>query len=249
MSNYTLAGPSRISYSVWARVLVAAVLGRRRSPAVDGELVWRGISPPVLLTGDVDGLPNGPCVIAANHLNGPGIWVGLGAALIAAVLGRETPNAMIRGVGVAAYRDFKLWGFVPISDSITRFAFRRFYVVYGIIRMPHVSEGANRRSSAVRSILAALRKGEVIILFPEGRNVENFVMREIQPGVGDLLRLVTRMDVPVVPIALAPTGATFSLTIGSRLNTLVDASGQEIEMHLGRTLAAMLPAQLRGPYA
>ncbi|HEV3309472.1 MAG TPA: 1-acyl-sn-glycerol-3-phosphate acyltransferase, partial [Chloroflexota bacterium] len=154
-----------------------------------------------------------------------------------------------RGVGVAAYRDFKLGGLVPIPDALTRFVFSRFYAVYGIIRMPHTSEGASPRGGAVRSILAALRKNEIVILFPEGRNVENFVMREIQPGVGDLLRLATRMNVPIVPIALAPSGATFSVTIGSRLNIPLNGSGHDIETQLGRSLASVLPAQLRGPYA
>lgn len=249
MSNYTLAGPSRIPYLVWVRVLTSALLAKRRSPAIDGESVWHDITPPILLVGEVDSLPNGPCVIAANHLNGPGIWVGLGAALIAAVLGRKDPNVVIRGVGVAAYRDFKLGGFVPIPDALTRFIFRRFYAVYGIIGMPHISEGASPRSGAVRSILAALRKNEIVILFPEGRNVENFVMREIQPGVGDLLILATRMNVPIVTIAMAPSGTTFSVTIGSRMNIPVVGSGHEIETLLGHSLADMLPAPLRGPYS
>jgi hypothetical protein len=248
MSTYTLSGPSRIPLAVWAAVLAAAMTGRQRRPLTDGDAIWRAIAPPVVLSGE-EWLPaSGPYVVVANHLNGPGVWVGLAAGLIASVVGKATPNAAIRGVGVAAYRDFKLWSRIRVPDGLTEILFQRFYAVYDIIRMPHASEGAGARSAAVRAILAALRHGHVVILFPEGGNVSNFRMRPIQPGVGDLLRLAARTGAPIVPIAVAPLATTFELRVGKPLAVQQDANRDDIEEATGRAIANMMPADLRGPY-
>jgi len=248
MPSYTVPAPSRIPLSVWAGVLTAALFGRKRIPAQDGQAIWGAIVPAVRLSGDENLPSKGPYVVVANHLNGPGIWVGLAAGLIAGVVGRRTLGAKIRGVGVAAYRDFKLFGWIPVPDGATRFLFRRFYAVYGIIRMPHIAEGAPARGMAVRRILAALNEGDVVILFPEGRNVSNFTMREIQPGVGDLLRLAARSGTPVVPAGVAPDRATFAVSVGTPLTIPRDARRSDVEATTGRAIATMLPEDLRGAY-
>jgi 1-acyl-sn-glycerol-3-phosphate acyltransferase len=249
MSKYTLKGPSRIPVSVWIAVFAAAIIGRRRSPWQDGERVWRSIEPPVTLSGE-DRLPvHGPYIVIVNHLNGPGIWVGLSAALVAGVIGRATPAVAIRGVGVSAYRSFKLWRRIPIPDSFTEALFRRFYAVYDIIRMPHVSEGAGARSGSVRRILGALKRGHVVILFPEGGNVSDFRMRPIQPGVGDLLRLAVKSGASVLPVAVAPAGRTFSISIGEPIVIVSQWDRAKVEAVTGRAIADMLPVELRGPFA
>jgi 1-acyl-sn-glycerol-3-phosphate acyltransferase len=249
MSKYTLKRPSRIPISVWIAVIVAAILGRKRSPAKDGDHVWQSIEPPVALSGE-DRLPVlGPYVVVGNHLNGPGIWVGLSAALIAAAIGRRAPGIAIRGVGVSAYRDFKLWSRIRIPDGFTEFLFRRFYAVYDIIRMPHVTEGAGPRSGAVRRILAGLKRGDIVILFPEGGNVSDFRMNPIQPGVGDLLRLLAKSGVGILPVAVAPVGTTFSVNIGMQIQILPQWDRAEVEAVTGRAIAIMLPEELRGPFA
>lgn len=247
MSNYTLRGPSRISMRVWVTVLVAALLSLNRSPARDGSAVWDAIEPPVQLTGEEHLPPTGPYIVIANHLNGPGIWVGLAAALVAHVIGAQS-NSNIRGVGIAAYRDFRLWGRIPVSDRLTEILFERFYRIYDIIRMPHAGEGPGARSGATRRILGALAKGEVVILFPEGGNVRNFVMRNVQPGVGGLLRIAFKGNIPVIPVAIAPMQDSFQISIGAPLSIMHDQRREDIELLTGRAIAAMLPGALRGPY-
>jgi 1-acyl-sn-glycerol-3-phosphate acyltransferase len=224
------------------------MLGRRWSPHVAGVAIRASIKPPVALSGEKHLPIQGPYIVVANHLNGPGVWVGLPAALIAASIGDRSPTAPIRVVGVAAYRDFQVLQ-VPISPAITELVFKRFYNVFGIIRMPHITEGATRRSGAVRQILAALRAGDVVILFPEGRNVHNFVMRRFQPGVGDLIRLAAKSGVPVIPAAIAPRHGSFTVSFLPAFEVSGNANGKHIEQSLGMTVAAHLPAVLRGPFA
>lgn len=247
MSKYTLRNPSRIPWRVWLAVLWAAVLDRRRSPQQDGGLITRSIRPPVTVNGGKNLPAKGPYVVAANHLNGPGLWVGLAAALLAGTIGERTGGAVIRGVGVAAYRDFEVWR-VPIPERLTAWLFARFYSVYGIIRMPHLAEGAGPRGGAVRKILAAVKSGEIILLFPEGRNVKDFAMRSVQPGVGDLLRLAHRAGAVVVPAAVAPRGASFEVSIGRHLPLEGECDGAVMEGKLGAAIAGMLPEELRGHY-
>ena len=148
---------------------------------------------------------------------------------------------------MAAYQDFRLLG-VRIPDRFTEFVFRRFYAIYDIIRMPRKEEGAAARSHAVRRILQALNSGHVVILFPEGQNVQNFVMRELQPGVGDLVRLAAKNGTPVITIAVAPDGRSFAVSVGAQCDIDQTAGSSEIEEYLGRSIASMLPEQLRGPY-
>jgi len=247
MSNYTFLQPSRIQPAVWGAVLWAALLGRKRSPREDGLAVRSGLRPAVSVAGRENLPASGPYVVVANHLNGPGVWVGVAAALIAAGIGDRSPDAVIRGVGVAAYRDFKI-GFLPVPDGVTDFLFGRFYEVYGIIRMPRVTEGASARSGAVRAILSALRQGHIVLLFPEGRNVDNFRMRLFQPGVGDLIRLAGKAGAPAIPVAVAPVDGTFSVTFLPAMVVEPLASRERIEAEMGKIIAAALPVELRGAY-
>jgi 1-acyl-sn-glycerol-3-phosphate acyltransferase len=249
MSKYILSGPSRIPAHVWVDVVGSAVLGLRRSPARDAARVWTATRPPVALTG-IENLPEaGPYVIIANHMNGPGVWVGFTAALITAVVERASPGAVIRTVGVAAYRDFRLFGVIAVPDAVTAFVFERFYRVYGVINMPYSAAGTEARGGGVRRILKSVKDSDVVILFPEGGNVSDFRMKAIQSGVGDLFRMLSRWKVPIVPISVFPEGDTFSVSVGRQLQISESTEATEIEQCAGYSIATMLPPELRGPFA
>lgn len=249
MSKYTVSGPSRIPWRVWLDVLGASVFSATRSPHSDGKRIWDSLRPPAILTG-AEHLPaEGPYVVVANHFNGPGIWVGLPAALIAYAVGMRTPAAAIRGVGVAAYRDYRLAGVIPIPEVVTSSVFARFYGVYDIILMPPKLDGPRARSAGVRRILGALRCGDVVILFPEGQNVVNFTMRTLQPGVGHLLRLAAKLRAAVVPAAVAHSAGAIMLSFGPPIEFSHRAGREEIESLIGSRIARMLPAVQQGAYA
>jgi len=244
-----ISAPSYIPAPVWIHVVRAAILGRCRLPQADGEQVLQELHPSPTI-GGLEHLPeSGPCLVVANHFNGPGVWVGLPAALLSAVIGRARPDATVRGVGVAAYHDARLWGIVPIPEWLTEAIFCRFYAVYGIIRMPNMPAGAQRRSTAARAVLKALSRGDVVLLFPEGGNVSQFIMRRIQIGVGNLVALAGRAGVPIVPGAVTvDADGRFCVCLGPAITT-GGRSGRELEDAIGAHIAEMLPPELRGPYA
>lgn len=247
MSKYNVAGPSRIPLSVWAKAVLAAAFGFRRSPHREGRDIWNSLRPRGNISG-LEHLPaNRPFVVVANHFNGPGIWVGLAGGLLAYALGDAVPGATVTGVGVASYRNFKL-GPLPVSSKVTEFVFGRFYRVYGVIRMPNVGEGAFARSGGVRVILRALKRGDIVVLFPEGRNVTNFVMRPIEPGVGDLLRLAVKAGAAIIPAAIWRDNDAFSVAFGPPIPIEPDTRRDEAEALTGNHIAQMLPPAFRGEY-
>ncbi len=249
MSKYRIPTPSHIPWSLWFKVIAAAVLRRRRSPAADGATLSKSLSSLPITLGGSNLPPQGPFVICANHYNGPGIWVGLGAALLAWAVDSARPGIRIRGVGVASYRRVRLFGLIPIPSHITEFVFERFYAVYDVIRMPNESRGVDSRAAAVRAILRALKAGDVVVLFPEGRNVENFAMRRIQPGIGSLGALVSRSNIPVVPSAIFRTGGRFTVSFAKPLEMTGNLTANQIEDALGHHIAQLLPDDSRGAYA
>lgn len=249
MSKYRIPSPSYIPLPVWLRTLWACLFLLHRSPAEDGSAVWHSLRPcPVVLGSRL--LPErGPFVVCANHYNGPGVWVGLTAALLCSALGSAVPGINLRGVGVASYENPRLFGRIPIPSALTEIVFRRFYAVYGAIRMPNGAKGAQSRSSAVRAILRALKAGEVVLLFPEGRNVENFAMRRLQPGIGALATLVSRSDIPIVPTAVYRVGDCFTISFAKALEFDDSETPEQVEERLGYRIAKLLPETSRGVYA
>jgi 1-acyl-sn-glycerol-3-phosphate acyltransferase len=214
---------------------------------VDGALVTASFSSPVSVSG-LENLPQRlPCVIVANHLNGPGVWVGLPAAVVAGELGKAVADVPVRGVGVAAYDDFRI-GKIVIPNQLTSFVFQRFYRVYDVIRMPRASEPAISRTAAVRRILAALRSGHTILLFPEGQNVDNFVMRRLRPGTGTLLQLAARLGYSVIPCGVSPTGGSFAVQFGAPIEGSSSDAG-DLEEAVGHAIAQLVPPRYRGAYA
>lgn len=247
MSKYTLSRPSRIPWNILLGVLWSALLEQKRDAAEDGKRLLRSLSPEPTVTG-LGNLPeSGPYVIIANHMNGPGIWVGVAAALIAGTVG-DFSRTSVRGVGVNAYRNFRLGNLIPVPDTLTGWLFSRFYAVYDVIVMPHAREPVASRSQAIRKILSSLKKGDVVILFPEGGNVVDFRMRQFRAGVGDLLKMVARLNIYVVPIAIWPVAGTFSIVIGEPLSTSTESSAAAVETDAGRRIAALLPQEYRGAF-
>jgi len=132
---------------------------------------------------------------------------------------------------------------------VTEVIFERFYAVYDVIRMPNQSKGPRARSAAVRSILKALKSGEGVLLFPEGRNVDNVGMRRVQSGIGSLAILVSRSDVPIVPAAVYHDDDRFIVSFARPLEMTEAQSPEQVEDGLGRRIAELLPSQARGAYA
>ncbi|HZT95686.1 MAG TPA: 1-acyl-sn-glycerol-3-phosphate acyltransferase [Chloroflexota bacterium] len=248
MSKYTVHGPSGIPLAIWLSAVAAALLGRTRSASADGDAIWSSLprSPRIV---DAHHIPaHGPLIVCCNHYNGPGVWVGLPAALMIRALTLARSQSDIDTVGVSAYDNFRLLG-IPIPRGLTAFVFARFYRVYQVIAMPNARAGAAPRAAAVRMVIGALKRGRVVILFPEGGNVRNFVMRPVSPGVGSLLLLAARLGATIIPAGIyRDAGGAYCMTFGVPLH-LKKTTPEAVELQVGSAIAGLLPPALRGPHA
>ena len=127
-------------------------------------------------------LPEGPCLMLPNHLT----WVD--AVLVQAV----SPRPIRYLVEETYYRNrflgpvLRILGALPVSSS--------------------------RAKEALRAAVAALRRGETVCLFPEGRISRTGSLLRLQRGYTFLAR---ESGVPVVPVWLDGTwGSVFSFSEG-----------------------------------
>ena len=127
-------------------------------------------------------LPEGPCLLLPNHLT----WVD--AVLVQAV----SPRPIRYLVEETYYRNrflgpvLRILGALPVSSS--------------------------RAKEALRAAVAALRRGETVCLFPEGRISRTGSLLRLQRGYTFLAR---ESGVPVVPVWLDGTwGSVFSFSEG-----------------------------------
>lgn len=249
MSKYRIPHPSHIPLRLWILAFWSAIVGRRRSPCTDGAIVWRSLTPSPVMLGTSNVPASGPFLVCANHYNGPGVWVGLASGLLSYTLDVAAPGNRVRNVGVASYRNVRIFGRLPFPSTWTEPIFERFYAVYDVIRMPNDSKGALARGAAVRSVVRALRTGAVVIMFPEGGNVENFAMRKLQPGIGGLAMLVSRSQIPVLPAAVYSDGNRFVVSVGPAFSLSTSDTADQVEDRLGHAIAQLLPNASRGVYA
>lgn len=125
----------------------------------------------------------GPAIVVANH----------NSHLDTLVLMTLFPSRLLHRVRPLAAADYFLSG-----RAIAWFSRR----VIGIL--PVVRGGAGRRSDPLALPAAALARGEVVILFPEGTRGEPERLAGFKSGVGHLAR--KHPAVPVVPVFLHGLG-------------------------------------------
>lgn len=105
---------------------------------------------------------------------------------------------------------------------------RLMYRLYGVIELPPRSAGASREEK-LSGLLAALRRGEVTAMFPEGhvRGPDEPPVRPFQVGIVELHR---RSHAPIVPMAIRVgqrrLRGPFDLVVG-RPVTIPDHLGPE----------------------
>ena len=110
------------------------------------------------------------------------------------------------------------------------------------------------REEAFRQVLAELKAGQLVCIFPEGRLTADGTIGEFRPG---LLRILKEQPVPVVPIAISGLwGSAFSRRyrgpartlprrLWARIDVNIAAPVPAAEVSLAELAATV--AQLRGP--
>ncbi|WP_066043008.1 lysophospholipid acyltransferase family protein [Herbiconiux solani] len=121
-------------------------------------------------------------------------------------------------------------------------------VVGGLLRgMKHIEVDMTAGGTAYAEAVAALRRGEIIGVFPEAGVSSSFTVRELKSGA---VRLAAEAGVPVIPVAV--WGGQRLLTKNRKIR-LRDRIGVEIDFAFGAPIAvtseddvATTTAQLRG---
>jgi 1-acyl-sn-glycerol-3-phosphate acyltransferase len=196
-----------------------------------GALRWLRI-----LRWDVEGLENlpprdqGGMVLAMNHIS----WVDMPA------IGELLPFS------------YRLSWFAKselFANPLAAWWFRQMQVI-------PVKRG-KRDLQAMEAVVDALKGGAVVLIFPEGTRSHNGVLQE---GRGGALRLAMQAGVPLVPLAINGTQHGLSrkpvlLRIGEPSMVAPTPNGkispelmEQLTTDLMRRIAAMLPAEQRGPY-
>jgi hypothetical protein len=133
--------------------------------------------------------PEGPCVIVCNHVSY------VDAIVIAACVPRPIRFVM----------DHQIFR-IPLLNFIFR--------TMGAIPIAPAREDAAMKERAFAEAAAALRAGEVVGIFPEGKLTETGELNPFRPG---LQRILEQAPAPVVPMALRGLwGSFFSRADGGR---------------------------------
>jgi hypothetical protein len=242
--------------SMMARALFAFFTRRRRNTWRDATTLVNGMDPQPVVQGISNVPQSGPFVIMPNHYERKDkVWVGWGAMVITAAIARERDVRnvpMIRWVMTDTWADCFI-GPIHVSPGLLGWVLQGFSDVYGIIRMPAhdlPDHDARRAQSgmALRQMLKALDKGQIVAVHPEAGGFETMI--EPKPGAGRVLSAFDRRGVPIIPVGVFEQDGRLPVRFGSRMEQgtlarLDDATAGRTAM---TTIAALVPPANRGCY-
>jgi 1-acyl-sn-glycerol-3-phosphate acyltransferase len=165
------------------------------------------------------------------------------------------------------------WLDIPVIGALLPFAYRLSWLAKSELfehpivgwwfrRMQVIPIKRGRRDLAALDAAAdALRNGAVLLIFPEGHRSRDGVML---PGRGGAIRLAMQSGVPIIPVAVTGTQHGLAgtllrkpvrLQIGEPLTVPPTPDGKippdrmdKLTTQMMQRIAAMLPAEQRGPY-
>jgi hypothetical protein len=204
------------------------------------------MAPPPLVEGVQSIGARGALVIAANHYQRRGLWIGWPGAVITQAVAEARPGPWpVHWLVTGGLRFGQTWGRGAEIPGAARIL-RRVARTYRMGALP--LGGVVSRASALREWLGWAEKGEVLGMFPEGLAGNSKGIRTPEAGFDSLCRILSRRNVPLLPTAIfecqdrlhvsfAPT------TIGPEELARIDAAERVM-----RSIAELLPEGLRGVY-
>ncbi len=164
-----------------------------------------------LRTHGLEHVPNGPAVLVCNH-------VSFADALL---------------LGAAFRRPIR---FVMDHRIHSNPALNWFFRSVGVIPIARAKDDPALLAKAYDRIAAALRRGELVCIFPEGMITHDGELNTFRDGV---TRIVERTPVPVVPMALRGMwGSFFSRKGGPAMRRLPRRFRSKVELHAAPAVAA-----------
>ncbi|MCR9161076.1 MAG: 1-acyl-sn-glycerol-3-phosphate acyltransferase [Nannocystaceae bacterium] len=154
-------------------------------------------------------VPDGPAVLVCNH-------VSFADALI---------------IGGAFRRPVR---FVMDHRIHRQPALRWFFDAVGVIPIARAKDDPELLEQAYDRVAAALRRGELVCIFPEGMITHDGALNAFRDGI---VRIIERTPVPVVPLALRGMwGSFFSRRNGKAMSGMPRRFWSKIELVAGRAL-------------
>lgn len=243
----------RIPLSRLAQAGLFMLQGRPRSLGADFKWLTSDLPVSPVVRGS-DNIPtSGPYVVAANHYERPGLWMGWSAMIVARTIYEHT-GERLRWIAISEWHQYRL-GFVPVPPAITHWIFGRFFDTFGFISMAPAVAGVQERRQGVRAALDAVKAGDAIGIFPEANIGATPAMIEAQPGSGSFVLAMSQRGASIIPLGL--------FEVNRRLNAVFAPPVDLSETHdlsradrdaavrdkVMRAIAALLPEELRGFYA
>jgi hypothetical protein len=192
-------------------------------------------------------------LIVVNHYYRPGFrawWLTFGLSAVV--------PADIHWITTAALT-FRDWPRRWVADPFVRWLLKRVARIYGFTTMPAMPPRpgeAAARAQAVREVLAYVRGAArpVVGLAPEGGDMPGGVLHAPPAGVGRFIRLLATAGLPIAPVGAHESEDGFSLHFGPVFTLTAGCVGTAEQRdraaadEVMRSIAALLPARLRGEY-
>ena len=230
---------------------------RPRALGLDAAWLFRGRTPAPRIVGEEHIPTTGVFVAVMNHSEAPGLRVWWPALLVSsAVATRRGETPPLRWL--IADRFFRTrWRGVPIPDAVVAWAFRQVAHAYALIivsrNSPHARAVALRQASRALGDPVAPRPLGVT---PEAALASGGVLATPAPNSALALAWLSRGAIPLVPVAVSEDAAgRLTAHIGEPFTlpwSVLRAARAEQEVLTRRVmdaLAALLPRELRGPFA
>jgi hypothetical protein len=199
----------------------------------------------------------GPFVLVANHLEGPGLWVGWSAALLTHAVTRarstsaKAPGTPIHWLAEADLDRGRVRGWKKLIPA-TGWAFRRVAHVWGMVPLPRQGAPFMQRATALRRLIRLAAPppaghGVPVGFFPEGEGEGLGGLRPAPAAAGDLLSLLARRGVPALPAAVWLDDGRLTARIGEPW--LTDLRGAAATAEMMARIGVLLPRTMWGAYA
>ncbi len=222
----------------FAKLSLDIAARRQRSALDDGASMWSraGVIPELC---GLDNIPtDGPVVIAANHYERRGVWIAWPAALINSGVAQRR-GGVPHWLSTGELRLFQWRNQGPIVPGSRRIL-GAVATTYGMVPLPLVDR--QRRAAALHRWVRYLKDDRAVGIFPEGLRGRSDQLGPPEEGTDELLRLLHRMEVPVIPVGVSETERSMVASFGRQCsadrsaNALMDA------------IATQLPAKMRGEF-
>lgn len=212
--------------------------GGGRSLGADSALMVSRIEPAPVVR-DIQHAPaTGPLMLAANHYQRRGLWIGWpGAVITYAMTGHRGADPAVHWLVTGSLRLFQWRGSGPEVPG-SALIFRRVAGLYGMTALP-LAAGPGRTRALLHWIRSA-ESGGTLGVFPEGLRGRSDGLGPPDPGFAELARVIGRKGIPIVPVGIFETDGVLQIRFGPR----VEGGGESVM----RGIASLLPPVLQGSY-